>query len=228
MRTSRREQSPVPVASQYELHVLWHCSSPASCVVSQCSMSQLAQPLKATALLFIPHKGRPKHRGRSRAEHTSWQAFWDACLQSPFGLEGVQARVVDPLPERGLSSNRTERSIRERQLCIKGMRRQGTSVSSSEKEGPVMGLQWLSAQHHAKDSEAEKSWVLMRKLTTHQKGKWDISAFPLSLGDPPGTSQPCSGRVTVVFSQGAMSHGRSLAQVLCFGAGVHVLYAEID
>lgn len=136
MRTSRREQSTVPVASLYELHVLWHYSLPPSCAVPRCSMPWLVQLLKATALLVTPHKGHPKHRGRSRAEHTAWQAFRDACLQSPFGLEGVQLRVVDPLPETGLSSNRTEGSIRKRQLCIMGarMRRQDISVSSSEKE----------------------------------------------------------------------------------------------
>lgn len=73
--------------------------------------------------------------------HTAWQAFWGAYLQTPFGLEGVQPRVVDPLPETGLSSNRTEGSMKERQLCIMGagMRRQDTSVSSSEKEGPGDG-----------------------------------------------------------------------------------------
>lgn len=59
----------------------------------------------------------------------------------PFSLEGVQPRVVDPLPETGLSRNRTQGSIRERELCIvgAGMRRQYTSVSSSEKEGPGDG-----------------------------------------------------------------------------------------
>lgn len=41
------------------------------------------------------------------------------------------------------------------------MRRQDTSISSSEKEGPGDGTQRLSVQHHAKDSEAEKCQVLM-------------------------------------------------------------------
>lgn len=108
MENYRRQQSPVPAASSYDLDVLWH-SLPPSCVESK-----LVQPLKASALLSTPHKGHPKHRSRSRAEHTAWRAFWDACLPSLFGLEGVQSRAVDPLPETGLSSNRTEGSIRER------------------------------------------------------------------------------------------------------------------
>lgn len=34
MVTSRKEQSLVPAASSYQLDVLWHYSSPPSCVVS--------------------------------------------------------------------------------------------------------------------------------------------------------------------------------------------------
>lgn len=50
-----------------------------------------------------------------------------------------------------------------REVCVvgAGMRGQGTSVSSSETEGPGDGLQRLSVQPHTKGSEAEKCQILM-------------------------------------------------------------------
>jgi len=99
-------------------------------------MPQLLQPLETATLLFTPRNRHPKHRDRGETEHAEQQAFWGACLQPPAGLEGAHPSIADPLPEPGLGSEKAGGSSRERELCTAGaeMRRQDTSVSSSEKQ----------------------------------------------------------------------------------------------
>lgn len=98
-------------------------------------MSQLAQQPETATLLFTPHKGHPKRRGRHKTEHAAQRAFWGACLYPPSGLAGAHSSIADPVSEAGLSSEKAEGSSRERELRIigTGIRRQDTSISSSEK-----------------------------------------------------------------------------------------------
>lgn len=132
---------------------------------------------------------------------------WRFCCPFPFVLalwellEGSKAlsqlpvhiccKHCDPLPEPGLKRKKAEGSSRERELCIMGagMRRKGAAVSSSEKgEELVKGQQRLRVHHQAKESKAEKSWGLKRKLSTPEK---DISASPLSNSVLPCSYTPC-------------------------------------
>lgn len=110
-----------------------------SCMVCHClqPISQLVQPRETVALFFTAWKGSPKSRERRKTEHAVQQAFWGACLQPPFGLEGAHPSTADPFPEPELGSEKAEGSSRERELQTMeaGMRRQDTSVSSSERGG---------------------------------------------------------------------------------------------
>lgn len=200
MGTSRREQSPV------QLPVHMSCMFVASELASQlfvswCSMLQIVQAVKATALLFTPHKGHPKHRGRSRAEHTASQAFGDACLQSPFGQSCWSLSRSRIKPQQDWRKHQGETTVyhgsrneKARHICqqFRESRTWWWNCSDSVSSTTPRTVRLKRAKY----------WC--ESLAPKQKGKQDISAFPLGEVTPPGRRQHGSERVSVGFSRGVI------------------------
>lgn len=222
MGTSRREQSPV------QLPVHMSCMFAASELTSQLCCVTVFNVTASIASeghcsAFHTHKGCPKHKGRSRAEHTASWAFRDACLQFPFGQS-----CWSPSRNR-IKSQQDWRKHQGETTVYHGSRNEkARHISQQFRESRTW---WWNCSDSVSSTmprtvrlKRAKYWC--ENLATKEKGKWDISAFPLGGVTPPGRRQHGSERVSVGFSQGIISIYLGGGRVFCMSTSKGMTYYE--